>query len=257
MDAVHVPLRPARVRRAQLLHALSTHGPAAAVLVGAGLRRLDGGARGTALALAVAEVLVGLWQGVVLARELRESSHLERAARAARRGDAIDHATADAHGARRLHLGALTTAVLLAVETWHHWHDTGHVTRPWVLGALAFLALGLGGHRWIATRTTRLRRLTLDAQGVELRTGPLVRRRVAWRDVVRVDASPTRLRFERTDGGALVFDAADYDDGLAALRRARAALAHTAPERLRAAGPDPRPTAVSAEAPASPDPPSS
>jgi hypothetical protein len=145
-----IPLRLARVRRAALLNALVGHGPPAFVLTAAGLGRLWAGATGPALALALAEAAAGLWQATVLVQEARESHHIERSRRLNRGAVAEEraggaHAPDDSHGGR-YSTPHLATGVLLAVEVWHHWHETGHVTRPFVLGALVFLAFGLGGY---------------------------------------------------------------------------------------------------------------
>ena len=236
-----IPLRLARVRRAALLNALVGHGPPAFVLTAAGLGRLWAGATGPALALALAEAAAGLWQATVLVQEARESHHIERSRRLNRGAVAEEraggaHAPDDSHGGR-YSTPHLATGVLLAVEVWHHWHETGHVTRPFVLGALVFLAFGLGGYAALRRRMRRRMALVVDTEGIAWRTRPFLAApiRVSWHDVTGVAVTHDGLTVRRRGGAPLVLAARGLDDAPATMVAARAAMARHAPPGLLSA----------------------
>jgi hypothetical protein len=235
-DTVLIPLAPKNVRRVRLINALTSHGPAALLLLQTGLTRLRAEPlpHGAELALAVVATLAGGWQALVLLQEIRESRHLERAARQLHRpetgadaGAASDSPSHDetSHDASDpiLHVPSLALALVYAAECWVHWHETGHVTRPYVFGAVAFAAFGFGGMQFIMKRRRAASSITLDAAGVTLRRLRRKPQHIAWPDVASIERTPTSLRMIALQGTSLHIDATRYDhaeDVLRALDRA-------------------------------------
>jgi Bacterial PH domain len=243
--AIHIPLAPMRQRRAKLLNAVISHGPAAALLLQHGLSRLSGRPFpvGVELAVALLASVAGAWQALVLLREVRESRHHELAARAVRLGDgpevSSEAAPAEALGAARsddheslVHGPSMALALVYVAEVALHVHETGHIVRPYVLGAISFAVLGLGGMRAIARRRRGAHGLTIDSQGVTLRRPRRGTQHFAWPAVSSIERSSRAVRVVHQNGSELVIDAAEHDHGLDVVRRTRLALDRFAPMQL-------------------------
>ncbi len=236
--AVRIPLAPIRQRRVRLINALVSHGPAAILLLRTGISLLRGTPfpSGAELALAVIATLAGAWQAMVLIGEIRESGHLEIAAQRLRKTDLVPTGAPASTGAAHspghhgetdaiLHVPSLALALVYAAECWLHWHETGHVTRPYVLGAVMFALIGFGGMRFIQRRRAAASALTIDQEGIAMRRPRQGRQFITWGSVGAIEYSPTSIRVMHTNGSALHLDAAEYDHGYEVLQQVKSAIA--------------------------------
>ncbi len=102
------------------------HAVPAAVLLSEGLREISAGVTGWPLVFAGGELVFSALLLVSVARNLRRTSGHE-------------HAPA----AHAIEWTDLFAAVVIGMETFAHWRDTGHLSRPNVLMVVMLLALGL------------------------------------------------------------------------------------------------------------------
>jgi hypothetical protein len=227
------PLRRASVRRVQLLQALGEHGPIALALLGAGVATLRSGAGGGARLLAVAELAAALWQIVTFAREMRETVHIERARRAVARGAVAVEPVAVPH-LKGIVWPDLVAGVLLAVDAWHRYDQTGRLVRPQLVLATFMVLVAFVRGRFVGPL-----RLVVSADGLDYRPRPWRRVVMAWTDIASLELSATELRATSHDGRALHVPAARFDGGAAMLAEVRRALPRLAPalaSRLADAG---------------------
>ena len=245
--AIQIPLLPMRRRRARLVAALLSHGPAAVLLLSTGSAALRSTPfpHGAALALAVFATVAGALQAYVLVQEVRESRHLDARARAFRRdtggGADEDSDTHAAHGHEAggsgFHVPSLVLSLVYAAETWVHWSESGHITRPYVFGAVAFGLLGVGGMRWLMQRKANRSSLVVDATGIRL-TRPRHRvEQLRFAEIAGITFAGTMVR---VDGAAehtgFALDTAAFDHGRDIVSRLRDAVTTFGHARLLAAG---------------------
>jgi hypothetical protein len=150
-DALIVPLRSKRQRRAQALQKLNHMIPAFGLLV-AGQQALTRSGGGFGFYLGVFEIASAVALIVLAAREIR----------GAVRHRAQAHATHHVHGIDWVDVAA---AFVLFGEAAEHWHTTHHVARPVLLTAIVTLAMGLS-HGRIIGAVSRRRVLRVDETGV-------------------------------------------------------------------------------------------
>ena len=149
------------------------------MLVGAGFESLDSG-RGP-LWLALASIVVGVVLVVAASREIR----------ALRR-----------HGIEpdKLPLVDFLAVPLLALEAVHK-HEQGLHLIPWAYGFLALATL-VRAVAW--PRLARIRRARIDETGIDIRTSPWRRTRVAWSAVEEVTEVHAGLRLTLRDGSVRI-----------------------------------------------------
>jgi hypothetical protein len=163
-----------------------------------GVTRLRHEPHGWSLLLAVAEVAVSAVVVAAFVRQLRDAR--------SRGGDDHEHA----HGE---HLGVdwvdLLIGVMLGVEVWAHWYETGHVKRPTVFMAVGIFAVGLL-HGRIFAKTVRRRSLCIDDDaGIAVGGKPFRNFRARWDELAAIEIEPRQARLVRTDGRTRVID---FDD---------------------------------------------
>ena len=233
--AIQIHLAPIRQRRARLLSALVSHGPVAVLLLGTGLSSLRAtpSPDGAALALAIVATIAGAAQAYVLVQEVRESRHLESTAREYRRDvaagltDGEDASHMHGHETEaRWHFPSLVLSLVYAAETWVHWHESGHVTRPFVIGAVAFAVFGLGGFSWVRRRKARRSALTVDRSGIRLTRPRRPVQWVAWDTVRAVSVSGSVLTIHASEGQGIALETAHFDNARAVISQTRSAFAH-------------------------------
>jgi hypothetical protein len=215
------------------------HGPITLALFAAGLATLRSGAGGGARVLAVAELAAALWQAVTFGREMRETLHIERARRAAARAGVAED-PAGVPQVRRIVWPDLVSGVLLGVDAWHRYAQTGRVARPQVVLAIFMVLVAFVRGRFVGPL-----RLVVSAEGLDYRPRPWQRTVMAWADVASLELSATELRATSHDGRALHVRAARFDGGAAMLAQVRRALPRLAPTLAAAlAAPPDRPGAL-------------
>ena len=155
-------------------------------LLGHGLERLGHGAHlDASLALGVAEVVVSSLVLVAFVRHLRTL----------RGGGHADHGEHAAHG---IDWVDLLIGVMVATEVWAHWHETGHIKRPYVVLAVGMITLAFL-HPWIAGGAARRQALKIDEEGLQIGR-PFRRFRATWAELAAVDIEPDLARLTRQDG---------------------------------------------------------
>jgi hypothetical protein len=182
-----VPIRSRKREFAQVMQKLQHVVPAAPLLF-QGITRLQHEPHGWSLLLAVAEVGIS---ALVLAAFVRQL----RAARS-RADDADGHGHHGAHGVDWIDLAI---ALMLGIEVWAHWYETGHIKRPTVVMAVAIFAIGLL-HGRIAARAGRRLALKIDDVGVAIGGRPFQNFAATWAELADVVIDPKHARLVRRDG---------------------------------------------------------
>ncbi|HTE04929.1 MAG TPA: hypothetical protein VK824_01950, partial [Planctomycetota bacterium] len=251
-----VPLHSRRRRRAQAVQGLQHTIPAAGLLF-AGMQGLAGGGDGTALALALTEVVTSVALLATVLRSLRNLRGMRRAAasRTSAGHDAAVSAPAaptpgssapaahapsahasTAHGGEEHHSidwADIWAACVLLAEAWHRWHEEHHVARPaLVLAAVtAFLALN---HGRLTRRMLRRRALTLTDDQLSVGGRGWTRFRVAWPQLAEISVGEREARLRSAAGVVRRIDLADLENEAAVRVALQAAQRHLA-SRLHAA----------------------
>lgn len=234
-EGTRIPVRPKRLVRAAFASQLLQDLPAVLTVLAAGASAIRSEREDGALALAAAELLVGAWVLVTLAREAR---HLF--------GRHAHHDASPAP-ARRVEVPLLAAAAMGYVEAWHHAHARGHfkLVNPYMLGATVNLFLALGGRRWIRGRTwypmrNRRPHLLVTSEALTYRGGRWRRWTAPWGDVAAVEHGADALVVRLHDGRRYTIRAADHLGGAGLLVAARDAVDAHAPLHLAGgAGPAP------------------
>lgn len=210
-----VPLLSKRRERALLVQKLQ-HGVPTVVLLFHGLTRL-GEPHDWSRVVGVAEIIAS-------ALVIGAFSHRLRAVRR------NTHA-----GAPSAHHGVdwidLCLGLMLSVEAWSHWYETGRVQRPTLLLALTMVGLGLL-HGRMTTAGRRRRVVRIGSDGVSIGERFFRRFAATWAELTSIDLGPRHARIVRKDGRTCTIDFADLqnaDDVRAVLARAQDLLAQTAP----------------------------
>jgi hypothetical protein len=209
---VTIPLRSLRRERAQLLQKLQHAVPAAALLL-VGAQRVMQHERGLGLAMAVAEIVVG----VVLFRSLAKAFAATKRSRAL--------AAASGSGAHAGHRHGIDwidvlIAAVLVFEALEHWREHHHVPGPTVLLAAVTLGLGLFHGRLTARKAGR-RVLRIDAAGIRFRGGLFRKFFASWNDVEGIDLGERWARISLRGGEERRINLYDLRNG----HEVRAALA--------------------------------
>jgi hypothetical protein len=188
-----VPIQSRKREFAQVMQKLQHVVPAAPLLF-QGVSRLQHEPHGWSLLLAVAEVGIGaLVIGAFLLKLRSTRSHDD------------DHGPHAAHGVDWIDLAI---GVMLGIEVWAHWYETGHVKRPTVLMAVVIFVIGLL-HGRIAARAGRRLALKIDDAGVAIGGRPFQNFKATWDELAAVEIEPQRARLVRTDGTVRDFNFAD------------------------------------------------
>jgi hypothetical protein len=205
---VIVPLDSKRFERGQFLQKLQ-HGLPSVVLLFTGLGRLQDEPHGWPLAIGVAEVAVATIVIVAFARKLRTMRHGGR------------HAAASPHHA--IDGIDLLLGLMLIIETWAHWHESGHVRRPTLLLAFVMIAVGFF-HGRIAEFGRRRRSIRIGNDGVSI-AQPFFRRfRATWADLSTIAIGARNVRITTKNGRTCAIDLNDLKNAgevRTALERAR------------------------------------
>ena len=205
------------------------HAIPALALLPHGVARVTSEAGALSLALGAAEILVSV---VVIASFILAL----RAARAARRaaGTVAHHAT---HGS--VDWVDIFIGVMLAVEVWAHFHETGHIRRPTLLLVPIMIGLGLA-HGWIAARQQGRRMMRVSDAGVSIGRGRFLPRFEArWSELRAVEIGQHAASLVKKDGTVSKIDLADLtnaSDVRAALEQARDLVPPPVPALEKAAG---------------------
>lgn len=189
----------------QILQKLQHVVPAAALLF-QGVTRLQHDRHGWSLLLAAAEVIVSVLVVGAFLRQLR----------AARSRHDDDHA--HGHASHGVDWVDLLIAVMLGVEVWAHWYETGHIKRPTVVMAIGIFAIALL-HGKIAASASRRLSLKIDDAGVSVGGKPFRNFKATWNELAAVEIEPQRARLVRKDGKTRAFDFGDLRNA-AAVREA-------------------------------------
>ena len=220
-----IPVQHKKAVRARFLAQLPQDLPAVLTVLTAGASAIMSEREGGALALAVAELLVGAWVLFTIAAEARHAF--------GRHG--VHGATAGARGASWISVPGIAAAALGYVEVWHHTRERGHfkLVSPYMLGATATLFLAIGGRRLIQSRFRNRRpHLLVTPTAVTYRGSRRRRWTTAWDDVAAVEHGSGELTLRLRNGGAHVLRADDHLDGGDLIAAARAAVATHAPPRF-------------------------
>lgn len=213
-SSITVPLQSRRRERASLFQRLQHAIPATALLI-AGVQGLQGGARGAALGLVVAEIVFG---GLLLRAMVREV----RAAMAGRTHGAAPHAGVD--------WTEVLAGCVLLVEAGERWHLHHHLPRPTLVTAAVTIALGIF-HGRVAARAAGRRVLIVEPRGITVRRR--WRRFVApWEALAAIEVDAHEAVLRRRDGRAHRLDLDDLRNApavCAALAEARARWRATLP----------------------------
>jgi hypothetical protein len=191
-----VPIQSRRRELAQIIQKLQHVVPAAPLLF-QGVTRLQHEPHGWSLLLAVAEVGISVLVLGTFIRHLRSTrSHAD---------DDHGHAGDGAHGVDWIDLAI---GVMLGIEVWAHWYETGHVKRPTVLMAVGIFVVGLL-HGRIAARAGRRLALKIDDAGVAIGGRPFRNFAATWQELADVVIEPQRARLVRRDGKTREIDLQD------------------------------------------------
>jgi hypothetical protein len=224
-----VPIRSRKREFAQLMQKLQHVVPAAPLLF-QGVSRLQREPHGWSLLLAVAEVGISVLVVGTFVRQLRSSR--------SRAEDDHGH-----HGGHGVDWIDLAIGVMLGIEVWAHWYETGHIKRPIVLMAVGIFVIGLL-HGRIAARAGRRLALKIDDAGVAIGGRPFQNFKATWNELADVEIDPHRARLVRRDGKTRDINLRDLRNGA----EVRAALEGIR-LRLAPAPADPQPDAPSTPLP--------
>ena len=222
-----VPILSRRRDVAQLLQKLQHVVPAAALLF-QGVTRLQHEPHGWSLLLAVGEVAISVLVVGAFVRQLRK----------ARSTHDVDHGAA--HAAHGVDWVDLLIAVMLGIEVWAHWSESGHIKRPTVVMAIGIFAVALL-HGKIAARASRRLSLKIDDAGISVGGKPFRNFKATWNELAAVEIEPAQARLVRKDGKVRTFDFADLRNA-ADVREALHGI------RLRLPVPEPEPALDEADA---------
>jgi hypothetical protein len=189
-----VPIRSRKREFAQVMQKLQHVVPAAPLLF-QGVTRLRHEPHGWSLLLALAEVGISVLVIGTFGRQLRSMRN--------RPEDDHDH-----HAAHGVDWIDVAIGVMLGIEVWAHWYETGHVKRPTVLMATGIFIIGLL-HGRIAARAGRRLALKIDDVGVAIGGRPFRNFRAAWHELADVVIEPQQARLVRRDGKARAIDFRD------------------------------------------------
>jgi len=189
------------------------HAIPSVALLGHGVARLMHESTLLSLALGASEITVGALVIISFVRAVR-------AIRA--KTSAVDHAHHSSIDWLDVFIG-----VMLAVEVWAHWHETGRIQRPTAL--LVPITIGLGlAHGWFAGRQQRRRMLRVSETGLSIGRGKFVPAFEArWNELRAVEIGPQTARVVKKDGRAkkIIFaDLKNADAVRAALEAAKARI---------------------------------
>jgi hypothetical protein len=95
----------------------------------------------------------------------------------------------------------LAAGVLLIYEAFHGAHHKPGYMRPQFLAGVVTLTLGLF-HTRLHGRRRRRRYLTLDEKGLEMRTSPIRKVKLAWTEIASVDLAGDKAVIRETGGRA-------------------------------------------------------
>jgi len=188
-----VPIRSRKREFAQVMQKLQHVVPAAPLLF-QGVTRLQHEPHGWSLLLAVAEVGISVLVLGTFVRQLRST----------RSPDDDDHG----HGGHGVDWIDVAIGVMLGIEVWAHWYETGHVKRPTVLMAVGIFVIGLL-HGRIAARAGRRLALKIDDTGVAIGGRPFRNFTATWHELADVVIEPQRARLVRRDGKTREIDFQD------------------------------------------------
>ena len=162
----------------------------------AGVEALGGRVTGTALALAITEVVTS---GLLLFSVVREFREVRRAQ------------VAHAH-AGNVSWGEIWAASVLMAEWWERWHEGHHRSRPILLVALVTLMLGLN-HGRVVRFVQRRRALTLTDEHFSVGKRLFWSRfRVRWAQLADISVTPSEARVRTVAGAMHRIDLADLDN---------------------------------------------
>jgi hypothetical protein len=222
-----VPIRSRKREFAQVMQKLQHVVPAAPLLF-QGASRLQHEPHGWSLLLAVAEVGISVLVLGAFVRQLRST----------RNRNEDDHGQHAAHGVDWIDVAI---GVMLGIEVWAHWYETGHIKRPTVLMAVVILAIGLL-HGRIAARAGRRLALKIGDDGVAIGGRPFQNFVAPWGELADVVIEPQRARLVRRDGKTREINFRD-------LRNAAEVRAALEGIRLRLAPAEPPPDAAAPSLP--------
>ena len=188
-----VPIRSRKREFAQVMQKLQHVVPAAPLLF-QGVTRLQHEPHGWSLLLAVAEVGISVLVLGAFVRQLRSTRSREDE----------DHG----HAAHGIDWIDVAIGLMLGIEVWAHWYETGHVKRPTVLMAVGIFAIGLL-HGRIAARAGRRLALKIDDTGVAIGGRPFRNFTATWSELADVVIEPQRARLVRRDGKTREIDFQD------------------------------------------------
>ncbi len=221
-----IPVQRTRLARAALAVQLQQHLPAVLTVLAAGGRAITSERTGGGLALAAAELVVGVWVLLAIAGEAR---HLIRRS--------ADHAGVPApHDEPWIDVPGLAAAALGYVEVWHHAVARGHfeLVSPFMLGATATLVLALGARRLIRRRMRHWRpHVLVTPAGLTYRGTRWYRWTAGWDTVASIEERPGEIVVHLLDGRTRALRAADHIGGSALIQATRSAIAERAPVHLR------------------------
>jgi hypothetical protein len=239
-DGIRIPVRIKLLQRANFVAErasfvlqLVKHVPAVFTVLAAGASALqverDGGGR----ALAAAELVVGAWVLIVIAREAWHMFGRHTA-------DALAHPSPDAAAQPKpsIDIPNLDAAALGFVESWHRTHVTGHfkLVSPQIVGATISLLMAFGGQRAIQKRAPRVRfYIAVTPAGIQYKAGPRTSWRADWTDVAAVERTQDEIAVRLQSGRRRVLRADYFFDGEALLVETSAAIAAYAPTHLAGA----------------------
>jgi hypothetical protein len=189
-----VPVLSRRREFAQVMQKLQHVVPALPLLFH-GVTRLQHDPDGWSLPLAIAEVGISVVVIGAFVRQLRST----------RTQVEDEHGHHAPHGVDWIDLAI---AVMLGIEVWAHWHETGHIKRPTVVMAVGIFVIGLL-HGKIAARAGRRLALKIDDTGVAIGGRPFQNFTATWDELAAVEIEPQRARLVRKDGKVREFDFGD------------------------------------------------
>jgi hypothetical protein len=190
-----IPLHSRRRRRALAVQRMQDVIPAGGLMY-AGVQALSGGVTGTALALAITEVVTSGLLLVSVVRGLREA-----------RRPHVSHAHAG-----NVSWGEIWAASVLMAEWWERWHEGHHRSRPILLVAAVTLLLGLN-HGRIVRFVQRRRALTLTDEHFAVGKRLFWRRfRVPWAQLADISVTPSEARVRLVSGAVHRINLADLDN---------------------------------------------
>jgi hypothetical protein len=212
MDEVIIPLKSAQRTRAhrrrmivELYQRFQDVVPAAMLFAsGVSLLRQDPGA--IARMIAVAEIVSAAVLVALVGREIRKTPAEWR----------HPHGT-PAHGHQESSIGwvEIATSVMLAVEVWAHWHETGHIRRPTVLMSVTTFVLGCLRGR-LDRRKARAHALGMSDKGIWIKAGrrnPFRAFHADWEDIAAIEVSSSAARIVRKSGGSREIDLKTLENG--------------------------------------------